>query len=69
MFDATTPNEPYWFDTSDTRASDRAAIRYALSMTVVMMVFTLAAVTGLAMAFPPSPFELFPWAVQPMPML
>ncbi len=53
MFDAVTPNEPTWFDTSDTRASDRAAVRCALAMAAVMMVFTVAAAIGLSAAFSP----------------
>ena len=69
MFDAMTPLDPYWFDTSDTRARDRAEVRYALVMTAIMMVVTIAAVIGWATAFPPGPVELIPWAVQPMPML
>ena len=69
MFDAMTPNDPYWFDTSDTRASDRAAVRCALAMTAAVIVFTVAAASGLSAAFPPGPVELSPWAVQPMPML
>jgi len=62
MFDAMTPNDPYWFDTSDTRASDRAAIRCALAMNAAVIVFTFAAAIGLSAAFPPGPVELFPYA-------
>lgn len=69
MFDAMTPNDPYWFDTSDTRASDRAEVRCALAMTAAVIVFTFAAAIGLSAASPPGPVELFPWSVQPMPML
>jgi Na+/proline symporter len=69
MFDAMTPNDPHWFDTSDTRASDRAAVRYEFAMMAIVIVFTIAAVIGLATAFPPGPDELSPWSVQPMPML
>lgn len=69
MFDAMTPNDPNWFNTSDTRASDRAAVRCALAMMAAVIVFTVTAAIGLSVAFPPGSAELFPWAVQPMPML
>ena len=69
MFDAMTPNDPHWFDTSESRASDRAAVRCALAMTAAVIGFTVAAAIGLSAAFPPGPVELVPWAVQPMPML
>lgn len=69
MFDAMTPNDPYWSDTSDTSASDRAAIRCVRAMTAAVMVFTVAAAIGLSAAFPRGPAELSPCAVQPMPML
>jgi hypothetical protein len=38
-------------------------------MMAIVIVFTIAAVIGLATAFPPGPDELSPWSVQPMPML
>ena len=69
MFDAMTPNDPFRFDTRDTRASDRAAVRCALAMTAAVIIFTVAAAIGLSAAFPPGPIELSLWTVQPMPML
>jgi hypothetical protein len=69
MFDAITRDDPSFPNLTDTKANDRAAIRYALAMTAAVMVFTLAAVIGLATAFPPDPTAPPPWAVQPMPLL
>ena len=69
MFDAMTPNDPNWFNTSDTRASDRAAVRCALAMTAAVIVLTVTVAIGLSVAFPPDSAELFAWAVQPIPML
>ena len=69
MFDAITPDDPSFFNLTDTGANDRAAIQYALAMTAAAMVFTVAAVIGLATAFPPDPAAPPPWTVQPMPLL
>lgn len=69
MFDAMTPADPYWFNASDTRAADRAAVRVALAMTAAVMVFTLAAVIGLSAAFPPGDDAPPFWGTEPMPLV
>lgn len=69
MFDGFTQDEPSRFNFPDTRASDRAAIRYALAMTAAVAVFTLAAVISLATVFPPDPTAPPPSPVQSMPLL
>ena len=69
MFDAMTPNDSYWFNTTDSKASDRAAVRYGLAMTAAMLVFTFSAVIARSAAFPAG-LEVQPFlTAQPMPLL